>query len=394
MLLKKYAPLARLHHDEQFLPTSVPWFVTRCTLEQKTPDKKTKMLLSKITDPEIIGNYPDTQAGYFLNAGKNTATYRGEFQPDSKKIIHAPCYATLVEKTGERNKKTGGVVPFEEGAVLQYWFFYAFNGPTVGPMVDAVAQGIGTHEGDWEHIDVHLIKDAKAQDGYRIKEIWYAFHRSRYTGSYATPRDISFDGTHPIVYIAQNGHASHEKSDTNWENLDFMSTKGPSWPCWENLVDIGSQSNPAPGQKWVRFGGTWGYDGPTGPEWRETDYQEIPVLTIKAQTAPIEKKRNSEYFSFVGKIPTRSRYLCWYVNEILPGQTNYRDKIRFNVRERKLFSFEDPIIMTIQSSSQYPTCVPVPRDRNKLSELYISDVVVQGGGYSGAFTIRLVALEE
>ena len=124
----------------------------------------------------------------------------------------------------------------EDGKIIiQYWFFYPFN------------DGFNNHEGDWEHINVHLSSQNPALAS--IIEIDYYFHhkvKTVSTGYYIE------DSTHPIVYVGGSCAGI-----TPPESCRPSNNTGGSYPWpgrWNNI-------------------GQWGYDeyvwgdGPTIHHW-------------------------------------------------------------------------------------------------------------------------------
>jgi len=130
---------------------------------------------------------------------------------------------------------------------IRYWWFY---GNQIA--CDGVS---GAHQGDWEDVTVTLSEDTST-----VAAVTFTMHGKDYTrlnGSFTTE-----DGTHPVVYVAKNSHASiYESGGTSttclpWEEFRNNST-GTHLDSWQNLVNLDSSAQP-----WVaadRNGGfTWG----------------------------------------------------------------------------------------------------------------------------------------
>ncbi len=89
---------------------------------------------------------------------------------------------------------------------LQYYFFFAYNGPIVSWLPAA-----GTHEADWEHVTVRL-----APDGHSIRAVY--FDAYDWEGKWAlqpatavTAHDgyLLTEGTHPLVFAAKHSHSCY-----------------------------------------------------------------------------------------------------------------------------------------------------------------------------------------
>ena len=83
---------------------------------------------------------------------------------------------------------------------LQYWMFYYYN--------DFEYAGIGTHEGDWEMIQVGL-------DGANQPEVvTYASHEGGQSCDYDIVKDPAAQGT-PRVWVADGSHASYPRAGSS-----------------------------------------------------------------------------------------------------------------------------------------------------------------------------------
>jgi len=145
------------------------------------------------------------------------------------------------------------VFPDINGTVqVQYWFFYAFNGPT---------DGFGVHQGDWEHFSVR----ADAQCSTRLGYMPFA-HGDPPPWSNAT---IAEKDGHPVVYSAINSHATYltvGKHAGGTSITHDYTSKGDRWfPA--TLINAGETTNPTTGRrpmqgdtKWLDYTDVWGSD--------------------------------------------------------------------------------------------------------------------------------------
>jgi hypothetical protein len=133
------------------------------------------------------------------------------------------------------------------GFDVQVWYFFPYN--------DFFASV--NHEGDWEHVTV--VADAEGQ----VDRVHYAQHNG---GHAYLPGELSFSGTHPVVYIADGSHASYPtvgEWDVAVGTKDHTYAGGPVWRTWEDVINVGEKSAPRNGQHFIRFGGRWGEIGQT-----------------------------------------------------------------------------------------------------------------------------------
>ena len=218
-LIRKYAPQVLLHPSENYLPSSVDWYVERSELRKRLPDGSSELTLES---PSLADLAKHTDTSYYLTA-KGTAenikiTNGGQLIIGG--VSQATCYAHLIEKP--------------TGALIQYLFFYPYNGGFL-EILDLF--NIATHPGDWEHIDVHLEKAVTKKEvkDYRVKEVFYAIHGGTYYGVYRDANKITYaEETHPIVYSAYHGHPSYPE-DGFHILFDNTSKYGPKWNTWNNM---------------------------------------------------------------------------------------------------------------------------------------------------------------
>lgn len=140
----------------------------------------------------------------------------------------------------------------EKSIVLQYWFFYSFN----GPLDDMLAAG--AHEGDWEHVTV-VIDDATRQ---HVRAVYMAAHS--HEASWLFPANVKLDGTHVHAYVALHSHAMYETAGVKKrlsDNLlysflhDHCADDGYMWKP-DVFVNMGEKECPL--VSWGFYNGFWG----------------------------------------------------------------------------------------------------------------------------------------
>lgn len=158
---------------------------------------------------------------------------------------------------------------FEEHCKIQYWYFFPFNGPMMG---------VGDHEGDWEHITISM-----NYVDFKIDSVYYAAHANK--GQWYKPDRLSFEGSHPVVYLSINSHASYPEAKRYKRNIAPKFIPFPDDYCREGGMKIetfnhlklvhhsvneySTKHNP----EWLLYPGYWGKkkedfwknSGPKGP---------------------------------------------------------------------------------------------------------------------------------
>ncbi len=152
--------------------------------------------------------------------------------------------------------------------VIQYWFFYAFNGGD-----------LNRHEGDWEMIQVVLT-------GGQPSEVMFSQH---YSGQKAKWSQVEKEGEHVKVYVARGSHANYIKPYSGKIGLasDAVADNGKILRPADYTVEV------LDAQGWLSFGGHWGWAGadqststeaailgeagPNGPKFREGNTMWQPL---------------------------------------------------------------------------------------------------------------------
>jgi hypothetical protein len=162
---------------------------------------------------------------------------------------------------------------------LQYWFFYYYNSYAVA--------GVGTHEGDWEMIQVRL------DSSDHPDRVTYAKHTGAESCNFDDPlvkKYISADGIAvPTVYVAAGSHASYVQPgihDTPDHFVDYADGWGEfARPDIESVIQDGSPS-------WVAWPGSWGNSGgsglnqasPRGPAFQGVKWTDPDVFDLRADS--------------------------------------------------------------------------------------------------------------
>lgn len=149
----------------------------------------------------------------------------------------------------------------QRGRDLQYWFFYPLNYlpeltddfTFLGDPISSIAANVDFHEGDFEHVTVHLRPRGQA---LAPTAVTMARHKGEDKPIAWDSRELQLVDDHPVVYAGFGGHASYEKCGphvrhalgfiplVDWtlcgleQNFTFgaetplVDLRSVSWPCW------------------------------------------------------------------------------------------------------------------------------------------------------------------
>jgi hypothetical protein len=282
-LIQKFAPIVRLHSDEQYLPADVSWYIKRVKICFDVNWGIDKTFLGK-GEVSISGLLNQTYKGQFSGLNiqptdfflEQTDIDNGDlldnFRNETRRGCSSSdwiCYAHVRRAPGD----------YEGMYDVQYIFFYAYNGDMTWGAIESA------HEADFEHITVRV--EGNLND---IHGIYYAAHDGE--GKWYLKQSsqgvndgysVTVDG-HPIVYSGLNSHASYPWVG-QWErnNLpdDYTDVNGLEWDCLNRINNIGEKSVPNPNMEWIQYSGRWGEigqfswtTGPYGPayqSWWDSD---------------------------------------------------------------------------------------------------------------------------
>ncbi len=256
-IIQKFGPKVHFHSEEKYVMASVEWFLKRAQLITKVSGSKTQATMVNLPQGAENG----TKFQLVLTGRSTSLLSRLGDLSTAKAYVHAKS------------------LPFSTD--LQFWFFYAYNGPgtarfkslafdtTVHAGNPSMAP-LGEHEGDWEHVTIRI-----GNSNRQIEKVYFSQHSG---GVWVLPQHLERDGNKIIVYSSKNGHASYPnpgghytehrkyaKAYTLGFGLEFWlrndCNKGRSIDCSEKyeLVsadNFGTWKTAEP--KWLYFYGRWG----------------------------------------------------------------------------------------------------------------------------------------
>lgn len=270
LLLQRFAPVVYLNSAETSYPSSTDWYLQCTTLV-------------------------DGAGNVISNPTVNNLAALGLAQSDCRLELNDKKYrvgqGTAAPMYGHVRTLGDPLTAID----LTYWFFYPFNGNVfdkdkmlavlevglaagvamalnpftalvgiadiviISGVIDNIrkAQGFFLHEGDWEHVTVHLSSDKTT-----ILGIYYAAHDGGRW--YMQPAHGNREGYQlnaegrPIVYSAKQSHASYPYAGTTTRHGGFgndYTDKGTEWNTAGTIINITPGSFTA---DWLAYRGRWG----------------------------------------------------------------------------------------------------------------------------------------
>ena len=287
-LIQSFAPIVKLHPEEQYLPANVSWYLARVRMRYNVKLGFDDQILERgaLNLTSLLTQTHDDQSSglsqalteFFLEAtDENGGDLLDDYKEETRKGTEPSnwvCYAHVRTVLAENQQRMYDI---------QYIFFYSYNGDMAWGSIESA------HEADFEHITVRVESDLQT-----IYQIYYAAHeeegrwysRETYPGA-KDGYSVTADGR-PIAYSALDSHASYPWTgewERGWRERpnDFTKDNGPEWDCPTNIVNLGERLYPRASMQWIQYSGRWGEigemswtKGPYGPayqNWWNSDPQ-------------------------------------------------------------------------------------------------------------------------
>lgn len=290
-LLKRFQPVLRYDSNEQFFADSAAQFTVNpgnelrrastdagdgAILASATPKPGVPALTLDFLGPTAYADGAPVRAGDILSVrGKD---YRRQYR--ALRIAHP-------ELT---NVVYGHAISANGRLWLQYWLWYFYNDYQL-------SFGLGTHEGDWEMVQLRMDVAAGRPD-----IAVYAQHRYGEERAWDAVEKL---GERPVVYVARGSHASYFEAGFHqteaWYDLadgkrrmkdrprlEVLGDDAPAWPLWtgrwgDTLPRDGLESNsptgPGAKKQWTRPDTM--LDSPSPPAVPGRRAPEAPDVTVR-----------------------------------------------------------------------------------------------------------------
>ena len=256
-LLKRFQPVLRYDSNEQFFADSAAQYtdapgitLRRAAAGRDKPGKviasaegagSTPKLSLAFLGPKVYANGEPVVKTDLI--GVRDKDYRAQYvklrmaRPDLTNVV----YGHAIEANGR--------------VWLQYWLWYFYNDYQL-------SFALGTHEGDWEMVQLRMDDDAGHPD-----IAVYAQHRY---GEVHEWDDVEKLGDRPVVYVARGSHASYYTAGFHQTEAWYDLADGKRRMKHRPALEILETDAPA----WTRWPGRWGdslprsgveSNSPTGP---------------------------------------------------------------------------------------------------------------------------------
>jgi hypothetical protein len=261
--INTYGPVLRFHPTEQYKMCSIEWYLQHATLH----DSKTGIDIPHPTVAQLPTG-PKDGGRYWLIIDDGA---KGGSLSTAKGYVHALW------------------TPAHDYTDLQFWFFYAYNGPGTahvnGLIMDTIVHTgdvdlapLGEHFGDWECCMVRIDNNTKQPIG-----VWLSQHSS---GQYFNESELNqftrVNGQQFVVYASRNGHAVYVQPGSNYTEhykippggipaaLEFFlrndtADGGLSLDCGKvyEIVSADWLQPPVPQAQWLQYPYRWGPEATT-----------------------------------------------------------------------------------------------------------------------------------
>ncbi|MEA2242439.1 MAG: hypothetical protein QOD24_1995 [Solirubrobacteraceae bacterium] len=284
-LLRRFQPALRYDSNEQFFADSAAQFTEAPGIELRRAPTAAGTSGAVIARSVPVAGEPKLTLSFL-----GPQTYANGAQVQRSDVIgiqgrdYRARYARLRRARPDLSNRIYGHAVEAGGRVwLQYWMWYFYNDYQL-------AFGFGTHEGDWEMIQLRM--GAGGEPDVAV----YAQHTSAQRRAWADVEKLASDRDRPVVYVARGSHGAY--FDPGFHPTD----------AW---YDIADGRRPAPSlaletvddaaHAWLRWPGFWGdtapgaggvleSHSPTGPgartAWRNPAGLLDRATAATAQTPP------------------------------------------------------------------------------------------------------------
>lgn len=261
--IAQFAPIGTVHPAERYLPCSIEHILETSRLV----DADGLTIVAHPTQADML-RYRDN--AYHLELLESDDVV--DEAPSSPEGIAAPMYVIPQ------------VPPSEEYVNLNFYLFFAYSGAqsarVLVPGLDfnAILPEFGEHQGDLELIAVKVTPDFS-----RVLAVRYEAHGN---GTVYEPEDVDFVGTHPLVKVAFDSHATFNgngRDPNDWVTSDEYAVLG----FGVEFIDIFTRD----GFSWQPF--AWGDGGIAVPN------GDLRILGLDGAGQPIS---DEVWVAFKGRI--------------------------------------------------------------------------------------------
>jgi hypothetical protein len=270
-LLRRFQPALRYDSNEQYFADSAAQYTDAPGIQlRRVPehDKPGALIASAVP----VGAEPKLSLGFLGPAlyGNGDKVEKTDIIGVRGKDYRAQYVKLRTSRPDLNNRMYGRAVEVNGRIWLQYWLWYFYNDYQL-------ALGFGTHEGDWECMQLRIGIDGDVPD-----VAVYAQHRQGEKRNWVDVEKLADAPDVPVAYIARGSHAAYFEAGYHqteaWYDIADGRRKAPKLV----LEIVEDATHP-----WMRWPGRWGdttprergldldQSSPTGPgtkkHWRDPD---------------------------------------------------------------------------------------------------------------------------
>jgi hypothetical protein len=266
------APVLRLHANEQYLPDDPERVLEGATLQWALVRNEgaycwpPEMCGSEGQYSEHLGEMPTSAATLMADVAliegyRSAPPYDDD--PDFRTWLSIP--DALKHGQLDRARPVVHVRPRGPFTEIQFWYFYAFNGPGRIRICWEHCEyeqfdQAGRHYGDWEMVSLLVDNDTQA-----VLAAGLSRHGNVEWSQYAQ-LERHTDGVRPLVYAALNSHANYRHAGEHYHEVVFHA--GPIKAMTYDLTNAGlpfvtqdyhrAREEPTLSPEWLQFPYRWG----------------------------------------------------------------------------------------------------------------------------------------
>jgi hypothetical protein len=284
-LLRRFQPALRYDSNEQYFADSAAQYTDAPGIQlRRVPehDKPGALIASAVP----VGAEPKLSLGFLGPAlyGNGDKVEKTDIIGVRGKDYRAQYVKLRTSRPDLNNRMYGRAVEVNGRIWLQYWLWYFYNDYQL-------ALGFGTHEGDWECMQLRIGIDGDTPD-----VAVYAQHRQGEKRNWVDVEKLADAPDVPVAYIARGSHAAYFEAGYHqteaWYDIADGRRKAPKLV----LEIVEDATHP-----WMRWPGRWGdttprergldldQSSPTGPgtkkHWRDPDRLQI-AYDFSSRTIP------------------------------------------------------------------------------------------------------------
>ncbi|XP_015071062.1 uncharacterized protein LOC107015334 [Solanum pennellii] len=240
-LFQAYSPLYYFHPDEEYYPSSVPWFFQNGALLYTKGQESTPVVVQP--DGSNLPRDGSNDGAYWLDlptddSAKNRVK-SGDFHAATSYLHVKPMFgATHTD--------------------IALWLFYPFNGPARAKIefITIPLGKIGQHVGDWEHITLRI-----SNFNGELQSVYFSQHSG---GNWVSTPQLEFEnGNKPVAYSSLHGHACYSKTGQNMQGNGNIGIRNDT--AKGQVMDTGANYEVVAGDYleivepiWLNYAREWG----------------------------------------------------------------------------------------------------------------------------------------